>query len=190
MRALRDEQGELRTHSCPSGPGKPHGQPDAPVTGCLSSACRARSLTPIVRKSASRSLARGLLAFRDSEGTGRLGSRALARPRLCRCSYFGRNEVKWHPPSPYHGSEIRSRRPMRLQVPSAPSRVQIMGSIPIPSSAAPVILLVPTCGPKDKRSCAARVECCNLPKSHVFVFKRLQETTIWQAIEGASTPAM
>jgi phthalate 4,5-dioxygenase oxygenase subunit len=120
-----------------------------------------------------------LLAFRDTSGSvGLIDEFCTHRGASL---YFGRNEENGIRCS-YHGLKF-SRTGECLEVPSAPQACKHMGI-----KAYPCIeragLVWAYMGPKDKQPGPPEVEWCNLPASHVFVTKRLQECNYLQAMEG------
>jgi phthalate 4,5-dioxygenase oxygenase subunit len=120
-----------------------------------------------------------LLAFRDTSGhVGLIDEFCTHRGASL---YFGRNEENGIRCS-YHGLKF-SRTGECLEVPSAPQACKHMGI-----KAYPCIeragLVWAYMGPKDKQPGPPEVEWCNLPASHVFATKRLQECNYLQAMEG------
>ncbi|RZL95813.1 MAG: aromatic ring-hydroxylating dioxygenase subunit alpha [Variovorax sp.] len=120
-----------------------------------------------------------LIAFRDSEGHAGLISEFCSHRGVS--LYFGRNE-EGGIRCAYHGLKF-NRQGQCVDVPSAPqscARMNIKG-YPCIERAGMVWAYM---GPADKQPAPPEVEWCNLPESHVFVSKRLQESNYLQAMEG------
>jgi phthalate 4,5-dioxygenase oxygenase subunit len=120
-----------------------------------------------------------LIAFRDSEGHAGLISEFCSHRGVS--LYFGRNE-EGGIRCAYHGLKF-NREGQCVDVPSAPqscARMNIKG-YPCIERAGMVWAYL---GPADKKPAPPEVEWCNLPESHVFVSKRLQESNYLQAMEG------
>ena len=120
-----------------------------------------------------------LLAFRDTEGQPGLIDEFCSHRGVS--LYFGRNEENGIRCA-YHGLKFH-RSGECVDVPSAPQACKNMGI-----KAYPCIerggLVWAYMGPKDKQPAPPDLEWCNLPASHVFVSKRLQESNYLQAMEG------
>ena len=120
-----------------------------------------------------------LLAFRDSEGRAGLISEFCSHRGAS--LYFGRNEDNGIRCA-YHGLkfDILGRC---VDVPQAPQMCEKMAikGYPCVERAGMVWAYM---GPKDKQPEPPGVEWANLPPSHVFVSKRLQECNFMQAMEG------
>ena len=120
-----------------------------------------------------------LLAFRDTQGRAGLISEFCSHRGVS--LYFGRNEDNGIRCS-YHGLKFDITGKC-VDVPQAPQvceRMSING-YPCIESAGMVWAYM---GPPDKQPSAPGVEWANLPASHVFVSKRLQECNYLQAMEG------
>lgn len=120
-----------------------------------------------------------LLAFRDSEGRPGLVSEFCSHRGAS--LYFGRNEENGIRCA-YHGLKFDIHGKC-VDVPQAPQvceRMSITG-YPCVERAGMVWAYL---GPKDKQPEPPGVEWANLPDSHVFVSKRLQECNFLQAMEG------
>jgi phthalate 4,5-dioxygenase len=120
-----------------------------------------------------------LLAFRDTEGKVGLIDEFCAHRGAS--LYFGRNEEGGIRCS-YHGLKY-ARDGTCVDVPSAPQVCKLMGIKAYPCIERAGIVWA-YMGPKDKQPAPPEVEWCNLPDSHVFVSKRLQESNYLQAMEG------
>jgi phthalate 4,5-dioxygenase len=120
-----------------------------------------------------------LLAFRDSEGRpGLIGEFCSHRGVSL---FFGRNEENGIRCA-YHGLKFDVTGKC-VDVPQAPQvceRMSIKG-YPCVERAGIVWAYM---GPKDKQPDPPGIEWANLPDSHVFVSKRLQECNYLQAMEG------
>ncbi|MBV9237937.1 MAG: aromatic ring-hydroxylating dioxygenase subunit alpha [Xanthobacteraceae bacterium] len=120
-----------------------------------------------------------LLAFRTTDGEVGLISEFCSHRGAS--LYFGRNEDNGIRCS-YHGLKF-ARDGSCVDVPSAPKLCDSMGIAGYPCIERAGIVWA-YMGPKEKRPAAPAVEWCNLPASHVFVSKRLQECNYLQAMEG------
>jgi len=120
-----------------------------------------------------------LLAFRDTEGRPGLIDEFCSHRGVS--LYFGRNEENGIRCA-YHGLKF-DRDGNCVDVPSAPQACKHMGIKSYPTIERAGIVWA-YMGPKDKRPAPPDVEWCNLPASHVFVSKRLQESNYLQAMEG------
>jgi phthalate 4,5-dioxygenase oxygenase subunit len=120
-----------------------------------------------------------LLAFRDSEGQPGLIDEFCSHRGVS--LYFGRNEENGIRCA-YHGLKFH-RSGECVDVPSAPQACKHMGIKAYPCIERAGIVWA-YMGPKDKQPAPPDVEWCNLPASHVFVSKRLQESNYLQAMEG------
>ena len=120
-----------------------------------------------------------LLAFRASDGTPGLISEFCSHRGAS--LYFGRNEENGIRCS-YHGLKF-DRLGNCVDVPSAPRACATMGIKGYPCIERAGIVWA-YLGPKEKEPPPPGVEWCNLPLSHVFVSKRLQECNYLQAMEG------
>jgi nitrite reductase/ring-hydroxylating ferredoxin subunit len=120
-----------------------------------------------------------LLAFRDTEGKPGLIDEFCSHRGAS--LYFGRNEEGGIRCS-YHGLKF-DRDGNCVEVPSAPSACKHMGIKAYPCIEQAGIVWA-YMGPKDKQPAPPGVEWANLPRSHVFVSKRLQECNYLQAMEG------
>jgi len=120
-----------------------------------------------------------LLAFRDTEGQPALIDEFCSHRGVS--LYFGRNEENGIRCS-YHGLKF-DRNGNCVDVPSAPQACKHMGikSYPCIERAGIVWAYM---GPKDRQPAPPDLEWVNLPASHVFVSKRLQESNYLQAMEG------
>lgn len=120
-----------------------------------------------------------LLAFRDSSGRPGLVDEFCSHRGVS--LYFGRNEDNGIRCS-YHGLKFTVTGEC-VDVPSAPQACKHMGI-----KAYPCIekggLMWAYMGPPEKRPAPPDLEWCNLPPSHVFVSKRLQQSNFLQAMEG------
>ncbi|MGZ5106124.1 MAG: Rieske 2Fe-2S domain-containing protein, partial [Usitatibacter sp.] len=120
-----------------------------------------------------------LLAFRDTGGkVGLIDEFCSHRGASL---YFGRNEEGGIRCS-YHGLKF-ARDGTCLEVPSAPQVCKQMGIKAYPCIERGGIVWA-YMGPKDKQPAPPEIEWCGLPESHVFVSKRLQESSWLQAMEG------
>ncbi|CAA9419156.1 MAG: Rieske (2Fe-2S) region, partial [uncultured Ramlibacter sp.] len=120
-----------------------------------------------------------LLAFRDSEGRPGLISEFCSHRGVS--LYFGRNEDNGIRCA-YHGLKFDIHGNC-VDVPQAPQvceRMSIRG-YPCVERAGIVWAYM---GPKDRQPAEPGVEWANLPESHVYVSKRLQECNYLQAMEG------
>ncbi|WP_076999295.1 Rieske 2Fe-2S domain-containing protein [Variovorax sp. KK3] len=120
-----------------------------------------------------------LIAFRDTEGHAALISEFCSHRGVS--LYFGRNE-EGGIRCAYHGLKF-DRQGHCVDVPSSPqscARMNIKGYPCIERAG----LVWAYMGPADKQPAPPEVEWCNLPASHVFVSKRLQESNYLQAMEG------
>lgn len=120
-----------------------------------------------------------LLAFRDTEGQPGLIDEFCSHRGVS--LYFGRNEENGIRCA-YHGLKFH-RSGECVDVPSAPQACKHMGIKAYPCIERAGIVWA-YMGPKDKQPAPPDVEWCNLPASHVFVSKRLQESNYLQAMEG------
>jgi phthalate 4,5-dioxygenase oxygenase subunit len=120
-----------------------------------------------------------LLAFRDSSGKPALIDEFCSHRGVS--LYFGRNEENGIRCS-YHGLKF-DRDGNCVEVPSAPQACKHMSitAYPCIERAGMVWAYM---GPKDRQPAPPDLEWCNLPASHVFVSKRLQESNYLQAMEG------
>ncbi len=120
-----------------------------------------------------------LLAFRDTEGRPGLISEFCSHRGAS--LYFGRNEENGIRCA-YHGLkfDIHGRCVDVPQAPQVCDRMAITG-YPCIERAGIVWAYM---GPKDEQPEPPGVEWANLPDSHVFVSKRLQECNFLQAMEG------
>jgi phenylpropionate dioxygenase-like ring-hydroxylating dioxygenase large terminal subunit len=120
-----------------------------------------------------------LLAFRDSDGEVGLIEEFCSHRGAS--LYFGRNEENGIRCA-YHGLKF-NRQGECVDVPSAPQACKSMGitAYPCIERAGMVWAYM---GPKDNKPAPPEVEWCTLPASHVFVSKRLQESSWLQAMEG------
>jgi hypothetical protein len=120
-----------------------------------------------------------LLAFRDTSGRPGLVDEFCSHRGVS--LYFGRNEENGLRCA-YHGLKFTVSGEC-VDVPSAPQACKHMGI-----TAYPCIerggLVWAYMGPKDKQPAPPDLEWCNLPASHVFISKRLQESNYLQAMEG------
>jgi hypothetical protein len=120
-----------------------------------------------------------LLAFRDTSGRPGLIDEFCSHRGVS--LYFGRNEENGLRCA-YHGLKFTVSGEC-VDVPSAPQACKHMGI-----TAYPCIerggLVWAYMGPKDKQPAPPDLEWCNLPASHVFISKRLQESNYLQAMEG------
>lgn len=120
-----------------------------------------------------------LLAFRDSEGRPGLISEFCSHRGVS--LYFGRNENNGIRCA-YHGLKFDIRGKC-VDVPQAPQvceRMSITG-YPCIERAGMVWAYL---GPSDRQPAPPGVEWANLPETHVFASKRLQECNYLQAMEG------
>ena len=126
-----------------------------------------------------RILGEKLLAFRDTSGQVGLIDEFCSHRGVS--LYFGRNEENGIRCA-YHGLKF-DRHGNCVDVPSAPQACAHMGlkSYPCIERAGIVWAYM---GPQDKRPPEPGVEWANLPDSHVYVSKRLQECNYLQAMEG------
>jgi phthalate 4,5-dioxygenase oxygenase subunit len=120
-----------------------------------------------------------LLAFRDSQGRPGLISEFCSHRGVS--LYFGRNEDNGIRCS-YHGLKFDVTGKC-VDVPQAPQVCDKMSITGYPCLERAGILWA-YLGPKDKQPAPPGVEWANLPDSHVFVSKRLQECNYLQAMEG------
>ncbi|MBU7442608.1 aromatic ring-hydroxylating dioxygenase subunit alpha [Paraburkholderia fungorum] len=120
-----------------------------------------------------------LLAFRDSEGQPALIDEFCSHRGVS--LYFGRNEENGIRCS-YHGLKF-DRNGSCVDVPSAPQACRHMGITAYPCIERAGIVWA-YMGPKDRQPAPPDLEWVNLPPSHVFVSKRLQESNYLQAMEG------
>jgi phthalate 4,5-dioxygenase len=120
-----------------------------------------------------------LLAFRDSEGRPGLISEFCSHRGAS--LYFGRNEENGIRCA-YHGLKFDVTGKC-VDVPQAPQACERMAITGYPCVERAGILWA-YMGPKDKQPAPPGVEWANLPDSHVFVSKRLQECNYLQAMEG------
>ena len=120
-----------------------------------------------------------LLAFRDTEGKAALIDEFCSHRGVS--LYFGRNEENGIRCA-YHGLKF-DRDGKCVDVPSAPEACKHMGIKAYPTIERAGIVWA-YLGPKDKQPAPPDVEWCNLPESHVYVSKRLQESNYLQAMEG------
>ncbi|MBC8724717.1 aromatic ring-hydroxylating dioxygenase subunit alpha [Paraburkholderia sp. 31.1] len=120
-----------------------------------------------------------LLAFRDSDGQPALIDEFCSHRGVS--LYFGRNEENGIRCS-YHGLKF-DRNGNCVEVPSAPQACKHMGITAYPCIERAGIVWA-YMGPKDRQPAPPDLEWCNLPESHVFVSKRLQESNYLQAMEG------
>ncbi len=120
-----------------------------------------------------------LLAFRDSDGTAALVDEFCSHRGVS--LYFGRNEENGIRCA-YHGLKF-DRDGNCVDVPSAPQACKHMGIKAYPCIERAGIVWA-YLGPKDKQPAPPDVEWCNLPDSHVYVSKRVQESNYLQAMEG------
>jgi len=120
-----------------------------------------------------------LLAFRDSEGQPALIDEFCSHRGVS--LYFGRNEENGIRCS-YHGLKF-DRNGNCVDVPSAPQACRHMGITAYPCIERAGIVWA-YMGPKDRQPAPPDLEWVNLPPSHVFVSKRLQESNYLQAMEG------
>ena len=120
-----------------------------------------------------------LLAFRNSSGQPGLIDEFCSHRGVS--LYFGRNEENGIRCS-YHGLKFTVTGEC-VDVPSAPQVCKHMGikAYPCVEKAGLVWAYM---GPPDKRPAPPEVEWADLPTSHVFVTKRLQECNYLQAMEG------
>ena len=120
-----------------------------------------------------------LLAFRDSEGQPALIDEFCSHRGVS--LYFGRNEENGIRCA-YHGLKF-DRNGNCVEVPSAPQACKHMGITAYPCIERAGIVWA-YMGPKDRQPAPPDLEWVNLPESHVFVSKRLQESNYLQAMEG------
>ncbi len=120
-----------------------------------------------------------LLTFRDSAGRPGLISEFCSHRGAS--LYFGRNEENGIRCS-YHGTKFDIHGKC-VDVPQAPQLCEKMSIIGYPCIERAGIVWA-YMGPKDKQPEPPGVEWANLPDSHVFVSKRLQECNYLQAMEG------
>jgi phenylpropionate dioxygenase-like ring-hydroxylating dioxygenase large terminal subunit len=120
-----------------------------------------------------------LLAFRDSEGEPALIDEFCSHRGVS--LYFGRNEENGIRCS-YHGLKF-DRNGNCVDVPSAPQACKHMGITAYPCIERAGIVWA-YLGPKDRQPAPPDLEWVNLPASHVFVSKRLQDSNYLQAMEG------
>jgi phthalate 4,5-dioxygenase oxygenase subunit len=120
-----------------------------------------------------------LLAFRDTQGRPGLISEFCSHRGAS--LFFGRNEENGIRCS-YHGLKFDVTGKC-VDVPQAPQVCERMSITGYPCVERAGILWT-YMGPKDKQPAPPGVEWANLPESHVFVSKRLQECNYLQAMEG------
>lgn len=120
-----------------------------------------------------------LLAFRDTQGRPGLISEFCSHRGAS--LYFGRNEENGIRCS-YHGLKFDVTGKC-VDVPQAPQTCERMSITGYPCVERAGVLWA-YMGPKDKQPAPPGVEWVNLPDSHVFVSKRLQECNYLQAMEG------
>ena len=120
-----------------------------------------------------------LLAFRDSAGHAALIGEFCSHRSVS--LFFGRNE-EGGIRCAYHGLKF-DRTGRCVEVPSAPQVCDRMGIVGYPCIERAGIVWV-YMGPKDQQPAPPGLEWCDLPASHLFVSKRLQETNYLQAMEG------
>ena len=120
-----------------------------------------------------------LIAFRDTEGQVGLIDEFCAHRGAS--LFFGRNE-EGGIRCAYHGLKF-NRKGECVDVPSAPQICSRMSITSYPCIERGGIVWA-YMGPPDKQPAMPEVEWCNLPASHVFVSKRLQQTNYLQAMEG------
>jgi phthalate 4,5-dioxygenase len=120
-----------------------------------------------------------LLAFRNSDGeVGLIGEFCTHRGVSL---FFGRNEENGIRCA-YHGLKF-ARDGRCVDVPSSPKAAKAMAIKAYPCIERAGIVWA-YMGPPEKQPAPPGVEWCNLPDSHVFVSKRLQECNYLQAMEG------
>ncbi len=120
-----------------------------------------------------------LLAFRDSEGRPGLISEFCSHRGVS--LYFGRNEDNGIRCA-YHGLKFDIRGNC-VDVPQAPQVCERMSIAGYPCIER-VGMVWAYMGPADRQPAPPGVEWANLPESHVFASKRLQECNYLQAMEG------
>ncbi len=120
-----------------------------------------------------------LLAFRNSEGVAGLISEFCSHRGAS--LYFGRNEDNGIRCS-YHGLKYNISGQC-VDVPQAPQMCEKMSITGYPCIERAGIVWA-YMGPKDKQPEPPGLEWANLPDSHVFVSKRMQECNYLQAMEG------
>lgn len=120
-----------------------------------------------------------LLAFRDSEGQAGLIDEFCSHRGAS--LFLGRNEEGGIRCS-YHGLKF-DRLGNCVDAPCAPQACKVMGIKAYPCIEKGGIVWA-YMGPADKVPAPPNVEWCNLPESHVYVSKRLQECNYLQAMEG------
>lgn len=120
-----------------------------------------------------------LIVFRDTDGRAGLIDEFCSHRGAS--LFFARNEENGIRCA-YHGLKF-DRDGNCVDVPSAPQACKHMGikAYPCIERAGVVWAYM---GPKDKQPAPPNLEWCNLPDSHVFVSKRLQECNYLQAMEG------
>lgn len=120
-----------------------------------------------------------LLAFRDSEGRVGLISEFCSHRGVS--LFFGRNEENGIRCA-YHGLKFDIHG-VCVDVPQAPQMCERMSITGYPCVERAGVVWA-YMGPADKQPAPPGVEWANLPASHVFVSKRLQECNYLQAMEG------
>lgn len=120
-----------------------------------------------------------LLVFRDSQGRVGLVSEFCSHRGAS--LFFGRNEEDGIRCA-YHGLKFDIHGKC-VDVPQAPQACERMSIAAYPCLERAGIVWA-YMGPADKRPEPAGVEWANLPESHIFVSKRLQECNYLQAMEG------
>jgi phthalate 4,5-dioxygenase oxygenase subunit len=120
-----------------------------------------------------------LLAFRDSQGRPGLISEFCSHRGVS--LYFGRNEDNGIRCA-YHGLKFDIHGKC-VDVPQAPQVCDKMSIKGYPCLERAGMLWA-YLGPRDKQPAPPGVEWANLPQSHVFVSKRLQQCNYLQAMEG------
>nr|MDP2191046.1 Rieske 2Fe-2S domain-containing protein [Rhodoferax sp.] len=120
-----------------------------------------------------------LLAFRDTSGCAGLINEFCSHRGVS--LYFGRNE-EGGIRCAYHGLKF-DLSGQCVDVPSAPQVCSRMSIKAYPCIERGGIVWA-YMGPADKKPAPPEVEWCNLPPSHVYVSRRLQECNYLQAMEG------
>lgn len=120
-----------------------------------------------------------LLAFRDSEGRPGLIDEFCSHRGVS--LYFGRNEENGIRCA-YHGLKF-DRNGQCVDVPTSPLACARMHIKSYPSIELGGLVWA-YMGPPDKKPAPPELEWCTLPSSHVFVSRRLQESSYLQAMEG------
>lgn len=120
-----------------------------------------------------------LLAFRNTSGEVGLIDEFCSHRGVS--LYFGRNEEDGLRCA-YHGLKFTVKGEC-VDVPSAPQSCSRMGIKAYPCIERAGIVWA-YMGPKDKQPAPPDLEWVNLPASHIFVSKRLQESNYLQAMEG------